>query len=406
VVKVAVIGTGVSGLGAAYVLAKAHDVTLFEREARAGGHTYTVSHAGLNLDCGFLVHNQGTYPKLMRLFRELGVATQESEMSFSVDCASCGLVYSSTHLFADRSNLRRPRFLRLVAEIARWLRTAGPSLDRGDHDHETLAEYAEHQGYSHQFVHHFLVPITSALWSTSPERTLDFPAGYAIRFFEHHGMLGLRRIPWRTVVGGSSTYVERLQDRFGDHLRLADGVRSLRRTDDGVELRASTDEVHRFDAAVVATHADQALDLLEDATLQEKSLLGAFAYTDNETVLHTDERFLPRLTAARASWNYTETTRTRPTVTYYLNRLQRVDGDTPYLVTLNRTDDIDPAKVLRKIDFSHPRYTVESLAAQRSLGSLSGPRHTAFAGAYHGNGFHEDGLASGVRAAAALGVTW
>ena len=363
-------------------------------------------HRGLNLDCGFLVHNQATYPMLMRLFGELGVKTQDSEMSFSVDCSSCGLVYSSTHLFADRSNLRRPAHWKLVAEIVRWLRTAGPSLERGDHDTETLAEYTEHQGYSHQFVRHFLVPITSALWSTSPERTLDFPAAYAIRFFEHHGMLGLRRIPWRTVVGGSSTYVSRLQERFGEQVRLADGVRSVRRTEDGIELRSGGDEVHTFDKVVIATHADQALDLLEDASAEEKALLGAFGYTDNQTVLHTDERFLPRVETAHASWNYTETSQTRPTVTYYLNRLQRLESDTKYLVTLNRTEDIDPAKVLRTIDFTHPRFTVGSLAAQRTLASISGPRHTAFAGAYHGNGFHEDGIASGVRAAAAHGVTW
>jgi len=404
--KVAVVGTGVSGLGAAHVLAKAHDVTLFEQADRAGGHTYTVPHAGLHLDCGFLVHNHDTYPLLMKLFGELGVATQASEMSFSVDCASCGLVYSSNHPFADHANLRRPRFYRLLAEIVRWLRTAGSSLEQGDHETETLAEYAAALGYSDQFVRHFLVPITSALWSTSPERTLDFPAAYAIRFFQHHGMLGLRRIPWRTVMGGSSTYVERLHQRFGESLRLADGVRSIRRTDEGIELRAGDDEIHRFDKVVVATHADQALDLLEDPSEDEKRLLGAFGYTANETVLHTDGRFLPRVAAARASWNYTETSQTRPTVTYYLNRLQRLESETDYLVTLNRTEDIDPATILRTIAFEHPRFTVEALAAQAALPTISGPRHTAFAGAYHGNGFHEDGLASGVRAARAHGVQW
>lgn len=400
--KVAVIGSGISGLGAAYVLSRAHDVSVFEREPRAGGHTRTIRHAGLALDTGFLVHNVRNYPLLTRLFDELGIVTQPSEMSFSVACP-CGLEYSGRRPFAQPRRAADPRFLGLLGEIGRWLTTAKRSL--GDLDESwSLERYLDERRFSPRFRRHFLVPLTAALWSTAPGRALEYPAASAIRFFDNHGMLGFGRPKWRYVTGGSDGYVHAIADRLGALLRLGHGVRSLRRTSDGVELRTDDGTTHAFDAVVVATHADQALGLLEDPTADERRVLEAFEYTTNEAVLHTDSAQLPRTHAARASWNYRLGDDGRPTMTYYLNRLQTLDGETDWCLTLN--GDIADEHVVDRGTFEHPLYTVESARAQRELPSLSGVRRTWFAGAHHGNGFHEDGFASGVRAAESIGVTW
>jgi predicted NAD/FAD-binding protein len=404
-VRVAVIGSGVAGLGAAHVLSRAHEVDLYEEDARTGGHVHTVEHDGLALDIGFIVHNVPNYPLLNRLFRELDVRTQDSEMSFSVSCRRCGLEWSGRRPFAQPSNLASARFNRFLLEVVRWLRTARGSLaDTGET--VTLGEYADRRGYSDRFRRHFLVPLTSALWSTAPERALDFPAAHAIRFFDHHGMLGLGRFRWRTVAGGSRRYVETLLARFPGRVHQGLGARAVRRDPDGIELTTADGAMHRFDAIVLATHADQALSLLTDPSPDELRALGAFRYTENEVVLHTDESLLPRTLAARASWNYDAGDATRPTVTYYLNRLQRLDSDRHYCVTLNRGEDIDPSRVILRTVTEHPLFTPETLAGQQALTAVSGERRTAYAGAHLGNGFHEDGLASGVRAALALGVDW
>ncbi len=402
--RIAVVGSGISGLGVAHLLHRAHDVTVFERDKRAGGHSHTIAHDGLALDTGFLVHNTRNYPLLVRLLAELGVRTQESDMSFSVGCASCGLEYSGRRPFAQRRNTASPRFGVLLWEIGRWLRTSRRSLDEGDYEQHSLEDYLDERGYSGRFRRHFLVPLTSALWSTAPGRALEFPAAYAIRFFDNHGMLGVRRFSWRTVSGGADTYVRALSDRLGSSLRIGLGARSLRRDAGGVELTTDDGERQRFDKVVVATHADQALALLEDPSDDETRLLGSFGYTRNDAVLHTDQRLLPRALSARAAWNFRLGDDSRPTVTYSLNRLQSLPGETEYCVTLNEA--VDDEHVIRRLVYEHPLYTVESLRAQRELPSLSGPRHTFYAGAHHGNGFHEDGLASGVRAAAELGATW
>jgi predicted NAD/FAD-binding protein len=395
--RVAVVGGGISGLGAAHVLARAHDVHVFERDRRAGGHANTVVHDGLALDTGFLVHNTRNYPLLCRLFEELGVGTHESEMSFSVSCSGCGLEYSGRRPFAQPANAARPGFLALVWEIARWLRTARP-----EDESQSLAQYLDAHGYSQRFRRHFLVPLTSALWSTAPGRALEFPAAYAIRFFDNHGMLDFGRFRWRTVTGGSRRYVDAIAARLGDRLRLGSGVRSVRRSPDFVELRVG-DGVERFDQVVLATHADQALALLEDATREERGVLGGFAYTTNEAVLHTDSSFLPRARAARASWNYRLGGDGAATITYHLNRLQALDSERDYCVTLN--EEVADEHVLQRFTYEHPLYTVATLRAQAELPGLASGR-TRFAGAYFGNGFHEDGLASGVAAARALGVEW
>jgi predicted NAD/FAD-binding protein len=409
-VKVAVVGAGISGLGAAYLLARRHDVVVFERAGDAGGHSHTVEHGPLRLDTGFLVHNERNYPLLTRLFGELGVATESSEMSFSVGCGSCALEYAGYRPFAQRRNLARPRHFRLLAEITRWLRTARRSLEERDYESHTLARYVEERGYSRGFRNHFLVPLTSALWSTAPERTLDFPAAYAIRFFDNHGMLGFGRFGWRTVRGGSRTYVDALLARLDGRVRVGLGVRALRRDGDGVEVTTDDGRPHRFDKVVVAAHADQALRLLGDPSDDERRLLGAFAYTTNDAVLHTDSRLLPHEERARASWNFhlddCAGGPDAPAITYYLNRLQRLEAERDYCVTLNRAERVDPERVIARMTFEHPLYTHESIAAQPGLRQISGSRHTYFAGAHLGNGFHEDGLRSGVAAAAALGVEW
>lgn len=399
--RIAVVGAGIAGLGAAYALSRAHEVELFEREARAGGHTNTVEHilAGrrIPLDTGFIVHNEETYPNLVRLFRELGIRTQDSEMTFSVACGRHGLEYSG----------RRPPLAHLTLEIARFLRRGRAVLDDPRFADWSLSRYVTEEGYSAQFRDHFLVPLCSALWSTAPAQALGFPLLHAVRFFSNHGMLGFRRLQWKTVAGGSQTYVRALLERL--HVHVVAEVRSVRRAADGVELRVNG-EVRRFDKLVVATHADQALALLEDPSDDERRLLGAFTTTANETVLHTDERFLPRRVAARGSWNYQlpdcGVPAARPTMTYYLNKLQRLEEDEHFCVTLNRTEEIAPERIIRRLVYRHPLVTLESMRAQPQLPRLNGPRHTAFAGAWQGFCFHEDGLRSGLAAAAAFGVVW
>jgi len=409
-VRVAVIGTGIAGLGAAYALSRAHEVELFERESWAGGHTHTISHSTdartIALDTGFIVMNERNYPRLVRLFGELGVATQDSEMSFSVICARCGLEYSGRRLLAQPASVLRPRFARLLADIGRWLRESPDEVA----EDVTLEQHAAARGYSRGFRDHFLVPLTAAIWSTAPGGALDFPAAYALRFFENHGMLGFRRFGWKTVSGGSETYVRAILERLGGRLGLEAEVSAVRRDADGVTVETSGGGSYRFDGVVVATHPDQALRLLADPSKDERRILGAFRYTANETVLHTDERFLPKRGATRSSWNYhladCRSESSRPTMTYYLNRLQRLDEPLHYCVTLNRGAEISEDRVITRMLYEHPQYTFESLSAQAELPRLNGQRRTAFCGAYQGFGFHEDGLASGLRAAEAFGVVW
>ena len=401
--KIAVVGGGVSGLGAAHLLARSHDVQLFERAGRLGGHANTVVHDGLALDTGFLVHNERNYPLFGRLLRELGISTHESDMSFSVSCRACGLEYSGRRPFARRRNAGDPRFLALVWEIGRWLRTARVSLECDDYETASLAEYLDRNAYSPRFRRHFLVPLTSALWSTAPGRALEFPAAYAIRFFEHHGMLGFGRFRWRTVTGGSRRYVDAIAGRLGPRVHAELGVRAIRREDARVLLRTDDDAVRSFDEVVIATHADQALALLEDPSDEERAILGAFEYTRNDATLHTDASFLPRAARARASWNYRLGGDDRPTITYHLNRLQGLDAARDYCLTLN--EDVPGEHVLERFTYLHPLYTVATFKAQQRLPRLAA-RRTHYAGAYFGNGFHEDGIASGAAAALALGAGW
>ncbi len=410
--RVAVVGTGVAGLGAAHLLARAHAVTVFERAGYAGGHTNTVTAATgdgreLALDTGFIVHNRENYPYLVRLLDELGVATQASEMSFSVTCERCGLEYSGARPWLQGANLRRPSFVPLMLEIVRFMRTAHRDVGPPE---ETLLQFVTRTHYSRRFRDHFLIPLAASLWSTGPSDTLDFPAAYAIAFFENHGMLRFRRFTWRTVVGGSQTYVRAILAGLPRAVHLGDGVTAIRRHPDHVAVRTASGGGGDFDAVVVATHPDQALALLEDPSDDERRLLGAFTYTANETILHTDERVLPRRESARGAWNYrvVDCRATAPTLTmtYDLNRLQRLDESRRYLVTLNRRTEIAEDRIIRRLSYEHPRYTAASLAAQTELGRIAGVRRTWYCGAWQGNGFHEDGFASAVRLARGLGVAW
>ena len=404
--RVAVIGAGVAGLGAAYVLSKAHDVELFEQGERAGGHVNTVRHDGLALDTGFIVHNEPNYPVFGRLLRELDIATQPSEMSFSVSCGSCGLEWSGRRPFAQGRRIADVRFLSLLGEVTRWLRTAERALGDESLETRTLGTYVEERGYSQRFRSHFLVPLASALWSSSPEQALDFPAAHGIRFFERHGMLGLRRHRWRTVSGGAETYVTALLERLRGQVHLGLGVHAVRREASGVEIVTEDGETRRYDKAVLATHADQALALLADPSDAERNALGTWRYTTNEAVLHTDERMLPRRRRAWASWNYhlLEEPTGKPTVTYHMNRLQTLRAEREFCVTLNRTEAIDPAKVIRTIPYAHPVFTAGGRAAQARHAEISGLDRTHYCGAYWGWGFHEDGVVSAERVADRLGA--
>jgi len=395
--KIAVIGTGIAGLGAAHALGQLHDVELFEATERAGGHAHTVTHDSLEPDTGFIVHNEANYPQLTRLFRELGVETQPSEMSFAMSCG-CGLEWSS-----KRPWRAGPR---LLHEILRFLRTAGTA----DTDGKSFDRFLRDECYSESFRWHYLVPMTSALWSMAPQEALEFPASYGIEFFENHSMLGLRRSRWRTVTGGSHRYVQALLERLEASVHLGTPVSSLRRTDAGVVLRAGDGATRSFDAAVVATSAPRALALLEDPSDAEREILSAFESTPNETVLHTDATLLPERESNRSSWNYRSpgcgVHADRPSITYSLNRLQRLEAPAEYCVTLNRTADIDPAKILARMAYTHPVFTREAVAAQALRPSIQGRARTWYAGAYWGWGFHEDGMRSAVEVAQSLGVRW
>ena len=336
--RIAVVGSGISGLGAAHVLSRVHHVEVFEREPRAGGHANTVVHDGLALDTGFLVHNVRNYPLLTRLFREFGIAAHESDMSFSVSCSGCGLEYSGRRPFAQPANATSPRYLALLWEIGRWLRTARP-----EEESQSLAEYLDLHRYSQRFRHHFLVPLTSALWSTAPERALDFPAAYAIRFFANHGMLGFGRFRWRTVTGGSHRYVDAIAARLGRRLHLGAGVRSIRRSEAFVELRIG-DAIERFDGSLSRRTPTRRCALLEDPTPDERRVLGTVRLHDGTTPSSTPIRASCRGPQRHARPGTTATRRTMGArrSPIYLNRLQRLDADEHYCVTLNRTDEIDP----------------------------------------------------------------
>jgi uncharacterized protein len=416
--KIAVIGGGISGLTAAHILARTDEVTVFEAAMRLGGHadTHLVPQPGgarLPVDTGFIVYNERTYPLLTRLFGELGVTTQDAEMSMSVSCSGCGVRYAGKRGLAGLGGgLRRggPRYLRMRTEIPLFHRAARRLLASGEPGELPLGDFLRTAGFSGYFTTHFAAPLVAAVWSCPPGTALRYPARYLFTFLANHGMLSVSGSPqWRTVSGGSRCYVERIAAGLAK-ICLSSPVVSVRRYPDGVQVRDASGEARDFDAAVIATHPDQALRLLDGATDAERSVLGAFRYTPNQAVLHTDTRLLPARAGVRASWNYSLSCAAGsdpapPRISYYLNRLQGLPAARDHIVTLGECGDIDPARRIAVMRYEHPVYTRESVTAQSRLPGLNGPV-TAFAGAYHGWGFHEDGCRSGAAAARALGGVW
>lgn len=413
--SIAVIGSGVAGLMAAYVLSFRDNVTLFEADTRLGGHAHTHhldpgDGSQVAVDSAFLVHNDRTYPTLCRLFTELGIQTTDTDMSMSVRADEAGLEYAGARglggLFPTWRAMTRPRYLAMLTEVKKFHRAATALLRSDDTgDPETVASFLARHNFSPYFTDHFMTPLVAAVWSCAPGDALRYPARYLFVFLEHHGMLTVFGSPtWRTVTGGSATYVNAIAERVHE-VRLESPVRGLTRTVDGVQFLAG-DQPQTFDAAVVATHPDQALRLLAAPTDAERRILGAIPYSTNEATLHTDESVLPRHRRARASWNYLVTPNSDDVVvTYDVTRLMRLSSGPRYLVTLGGRDVLSADSVITQMTYQHPIYTPESVAAQHLLPTLNDQR-VAFAGAYHGWGFHEDGAASGLKAAENLGGQW
>jgi uncharacterized protein len=408
--RIAVIGSGISGLASAWLLSREHAVTLFEANDYFGGHTHThaIEHEGqsLQVDSGFIVFNPAHYPLLTKLFAELGVATQPTTMSFSARNAASGLEYNATNLdtlFCQRRNLLSPRFWGMLRDLLRFYREA-PALLTTAGQGPTLGNYLAAGRYGTAFRDEHLLPMAAALWSAPASRILEFPAQYLVRFMANHQMLQLRdRSVWRVVSGGSASYVRALRGRWRVDERLSCPVRSVRRGPGGVQTVSAAGTEH-FDRVVLACHSDQSLDLLADPSDREREILGAISYQDNDAALHTDATLLPTNRKAWAAWNaFVPATPSEVcTVSYCMNLLQGLTSREPLVVTLNRSSAIDPAKMLRRMSYRHPVYTQASVAAQSRRAEIQGVRRTWFAGAYWGWGFHEDGIRSAVDVCAAL----
>jgi predicted NAD/FAD-binding protein len=412
--RIAVVGSGIAGLASAWLLSRKHDVTLFEAGDYLGGHTHThditLHGRDYRVDTGFIVHNPLHYPLLTRLFDELGVASQPTTMSFSLHNESSGLEYNAATLdtlFCQRKNIVSPRFIGMVRDLMRFYREA-PALLLQQDNTMTLGDYLEQNRYGDAFRDEHLVPMASALWSSPPTLILRFPARYLVQFMANHQMLQVSDRPqWRVVKGGSSTYVKALRAVWSVHERLKCPVHSITRHANGVELESAAG-VEDFDQVVLACHSDQALAMLADADEREQSILGAMPYQTNDTVLHTDASILPVRRKAWAAWNawLPRDPSEACTVSYCMNLLQGIDSPEPFIVTLNRTHAIDPDMVLRRMSYDHPVYSTASVAAQKRKPEIQGQRHTWFAGAYWGWGFHEDGMRSAVDVAESFGVRW
>ena len=401
--RIAVIGSGISGMVAAHHLSRNHEVTVFESGDYIGGHTHTVDvelegrhHC---VDTGFIVFNDWTYPNFIKLLDELGVPWQPSDMSFSVRCETSGLEYNGTSinsLFAQRRNLLRPSFLRMVSDIMKFNRHA-PALLADGADSLSLGDYLEREGYSRHFVEHYIIPMGAAIWSSRPADMLKFPVRFFVEFFANHGFLSVNDRPtWRVVQGGSREYIKRLTAPYAGRIRLNTPVTGIQRQPHKVMVRLKNGAVEQFDQVFIACHSDQALEVLSDPTREEREILGAIGYQANEAVLHTDVSLMPRRPLAWAAWNYhlPAQRNDRVTVTYNMNILQRLTAPSQLLLSLNRSADIDPQTVLGSYVYHHPVYTTEAVAAQKRRPEINGAQRTYFCGAYWGYGFHEDGVKS------------
>ena len=412
--RIAVIGSGISGMAAAYYLSRKHEVFLFEKDTRPGGHTHTVTvesgRGPVAVDTGFIVHNDRNYPNLVRLFAELGVATQRSDMSFAVADRVSGFEYSSRGLngyFAQRSNLLRADHYRLLQQILRFNREAAKAICDPANEGLTLGQFIDKYGYSEIFTERYLFPMACAVWSMSGEAIRQFPALTLLRFFENHGMLGINTHPqWKVVCGGSQSYIAPLTGPYKDNIYTGVEIKSVIRSEGGVRLRFADRAEMSFDYVVFSCHGDQVLPLLQQPSDTERSVLSKFTTSRNEVCLHTDANLLARRASARASWNYNlATDRAKgATLTYDMNRLQSLAGPEQYCVTLNGTESIEPSKILREMVYYHPIYNRDAVRAQARWSEINGENRTHFCGAYWFYGFHEDGLNSALRVARAFGV--
>jgi predicted NAD/FAD-binding protein len=412
--KIAVIGTGISGLTAAHLLSRGHEVTVYEAGASVGGHTATVDvelqGRTYAVDTGFIVFNDWTYPNFIKLMDQLGVASRPTTMGFSVRDARDGFEYCGSDfngLFAQRRNLVNPKFWRMLCDILRFNREAAADLAAGRADDQTtLGDYLDARGYGSYFIDRFLVPMGAAIWSASTRNMREFPLLFFLRFCENHGLLSVNKRPqWRVIDGGSRSYLGPICAPFAERIHVATPIRTVRRYADGVDIDSERLGTQRFDQVVIATHSDQALALLADATPAEREVLGAIPYQDNEVILHTDASLLPRSRRAWASWNYhlTADEHDCAVLTYNMNMLQGIDAPETFCVTLNNTAAIDPAKILRRFRYAHPVFSRAGIAAQQRWSEVNGVNRTWFCGAYWRNGFHEDGLVSALRVCEALG---
>jgi len=405
--KIAIIGTGIAGNVAAYHLSKEHEITVFEANDYIGGHTHTHDIAWddqhYSIDTGFIVFNYQTYPHFTQLLQELGVAVQPSNMSFSVKCEKTGLEYNGTTLntlFAQRRNLLRPGFYRMIKDILRFNREAMALLAAAEQD-ISLGEFLYQGRYSHQFIEHYLIPMGAAIWSADPLQMYRFPAQFFIRFFHNHGMLSVDARPqWYVIQGGSHAYVRKLVAPFTDRIRTRATVESVTRYPGHVSVKVKGQGPERFDQVFIASHSDEALRMLRDPSTDEKAILGAIPYQGNEAVLHTDQHMLPERRLAWAAWNYHILPRQqdRVALTYNMNILQSIAAPEQFCVTLNNTDAIDPDKILKRITYHHPVFTPQGVAAQSRQAEINGVNRTYFCGAYWRYGFHEDGVISALNA--------
>ena len=411
--KIAIIGSGIAGLTSAYLLNRSHDISVFEAGDWIGGHTHTVDvqvdGQRYAVDTGFIVFNDWTYPNFIRLLGKLGVGFKATEMSFSVSDPVSGVEYNGHNLntlFAQRRNLISPKFIGMVRDILRFNREALNDLNlQRIASTMTLGDYLKANGYSERFIQHYIVPMGAAIWSMSLNDMLGFPLQFFVSFFKNHGLLSVSDRPqWCVVEGGSSSYVAPLTESFKQHIRLNCPVTRVERDADGVTLHSAAG-TERFDKVIFACHSDQALALLAEPTRVEKEILGALPYADNDVVLHTDTRLLPKRPLAWASWNYRlgGPVDQPAAVTYDMNILQGIVSDTTFCVSLNQTAAIDPSKILARYTYAHPQYSLAGMAAQARWEELLGANHSYFCGAYWANGFHEDGVVSALRVAREFG---
>ena len=412
--KIAIIGTGISGLTAAHLLHGKHDVHVFEANDYIGGHTNTITVSEqnrlINVDTGFIVYNEQNYPNLCRLFDRLGVAGRNSDMSFSVHSELTGLEYNGSGLnglFCQRSNILKPAHWIMLKDIMRFHDHAPKLLTDGLDDRLTVTQFAKQYAYSSPFIENYLIPLGASLWSAPSHTFREFPIRFVLEFLDNHCMLQVKNRPqWKTVVGGSRTYIKPLTSGFGDRIRLKQAVRSVQRLRNAIEIRFAYGPSETFDEVIIATHADQAIRLLDASATDERDLLQLFPYQDNETVLHTDIAVLPDRREAWASWNYRipATEQSHVSVTYNMNMLQGLDTDKTYCVSLNQTGSIDPARIIRKINYHHPLFQPGRQQEQAQHKKMIRHQGLSFCGAYWGYGFHEDGVKSALAVCAAFGV--